>query len=26
VHPNKQTIKGYAFIDDEDELSDAEPN
>jgi len=26
VHPNKNTIKGYAFMDDDEELSDAEPN
>lgn len=25
VHPNQRLIRGYAFVDDEDELSDAEP-
>jgi hypothetical protein len=26
VHPNTQLIRGYAFIEDEEEMSDAEPN
>lgn len=26
VHPKRNHIKGYAFVDDEDDMSDAEPN
>lgn len=26
VHPNTRLIRGYAFIEDEEEMSDAEPN